>query len=116
MKDGGILIADFWNYIELEEGVVYHGDTKEIGGKIVSRFFTLRKMGDRIETLYFYDIVSDENVKRKYARIFLYTIPLDTLQEDLKDVGMGISDIYGDYDFSKYEESSPKIIFVARKI
>ena len=115
LKKGGIFIADFWNYIDLEDGVVYHGDTKEIGGRIVTRFFTINRYGEKIRTLYFYDIVSDEIVRRKYAEITLYTIPLNTLHEDLKYGGMEILKIYGDYDFSEYKESSPRIIFVAVK-
>jgi len=115
LEKGGVFIADFWNYIDLEENVVYHGDTKEIGGRIVSRFFTISREGERIKTLYFYDIVSDESVRRKCAEIILYTIPLNTLREDLKYGGMEIVEIYGDYDFSEYNESSPRVIFVAVK-
>lgn len=116
LRKGGILIGDLWRYIDVEDNVLYHGDTKEIGGNIVSRFFTVRRDGEKIRVLYFYDIVSNDILRRKCASINLHIIDEKDLYEDLMEAGMKIRETYGDYDFSRYDDSSDKLIFVAEKI
>ncbi len=110
-EDGKIMI-DIVNPYMMVEGIVHHGATVEKDGVYYSRFFVPRWMGDRWEILYFYDIVERENVRRRYASLNLYPLYSYEVEEEARAAGLIVKEIYGDYDFSEFEENSERIIAV----
>ena len=114
LSEGGVLIIDSLNPFALVEDIVHYGDTVEKDGVYYSRFFVPRWKDDHWKITYFYDVVKDEIVRRKYAYLNLYPVYLDDLRDELKNAGLCVKEIYGDYDFSEFdEEKSDRIIVVA---
>ncbi len=113
LSKGGKMVIDILNPFMMVEGIVHHGATVEKDGVYYSRFFVPQWKEDRWEILYFYDIVKDEIVRRKYAKLPLYPLYLNDLKEEAKEAGLVIKEIYGNYDFSNFdEENSDRIIAV----
>ena len=115
LSKDGFLIVDIMSPLNLVENMVYHGDTREYEGKIYSRFFVPRIENDHWNILYFYDIVENEKIRRKYAELKLYMIEKEELEEEFKLANLKVEKIYGNYDFSKYSEESERIIMVGRR-
>ncbi len=116
LSEEGLIIVDTLNPFALVEDIVHYGDTVEKNGIYYSRFFVPRWKGDHWVITYFYDVVKDEIVRRKYASLNLYPVYLGDLQEEMKNASLCIKEIYGDYDFSDFdEEKSDRIIVVAQK-
>ena len=116
LSEDGKVIVDILNPFMMVEGIVHHGDTIEKDGIYYSRFFVPRWKGDKWELLYFYDIVENEVVRRKYAKLYLYSVFLEDLREEAEQAGLEIKEIFGDYDFSEFdEEESERIIAVMER-
>ena len=111
---GGYLIVDILNPFGLVENMVYHGDTREKDGKIYSRFFVPRVEGDHWSILYFYDIVENEIIRRKYGKLHLYMIYMEELKEEFELANLNVEKVYGNYDLSDFTEESERIIMVSR--
>ncbi len=114
LSHDGFLIVDIMNPIILVENIVYYGDTKEYDGKTYTRFFVPRIEDNHWNILYFYDIVENEKIRRKYAELKLYMIEEEELREEFKLANLKVEKIYGDYDFSEFSEESERIIMVGR--
>ncbi len=112
LRKGGRLIVDIINPFEMVEGIVHHGDTKFKEDKIYSRFFVPIRKNGNWEILYFYDIVENENLKRKVAEMTIYPIEKEEIVEEMEKVGFKIEAIFGDYDMNEFSEYSERIIVV----
>ncbi len=116
LDERGKLIVDILNPFILVEDIVHYGDTVEMDGVYYTRFFIPRWKNDHWKLTYMYDVVKDGVVRRKYAYLDLYPINLDTLQSELKQTNLCITELYGNYDFSPFDdEKSDRIIAVAEK-
>ena len=114
LTENGVLIVDSLNPFALVEDIVHYGDTVEKDGIYYSRFFVPRWKDDHWVITYFYDVVKDEIVRRKYAHLNLYPVYLNDLQREMKNANLCVKEIYGNYDFSKFDkEKSDRIIAVA---
>ncbi len=108
----GKIIVDVFNPFEMVEGIVHHGDTKFIDGKVYSRFFVPIRERERWKLLYFYDIVEGENLRRKVATLYLYPLGLEDIKEEFSQAGLKIMEVYGDYDFSEFDDDRSERIIV----
>jgi len=112
LREGGRLIVDIINPFEMVEGIVHHGDTKFKNNKIYSRFFVPLRNDEHWKILYFYDIVENENLKRRVAEMTIYPIEKDEILEEMREAGFKIERIFGGYDMSEFSDYSERIIVV----
>ena len=109
---GGRLIVDIINPFEMVEGIVHHGDTKFRDNKIYTRFFVPIRKDEYWKILYFYDIVENENLRRKVAEMTIYPVEKNEIVDEMKDAGFKIENVFGDYDMNEFSEYSERIIVV----
>ncbi len=112
LDENGRVVVDILNPYLMVEGIVHHGDTVVDNGVYYSRFFVPRWKEDHWNILYFYDIVKEGVVHRKYADMDLYPIYLEDLEKEAKEAGLEILEVYGDYDMGNFTEESERIIAV----
>ncbi|NPA74598.1 MAG: class I SAM-dependent methyltransferase [Euryarchaeota archaeon] len=116
LEQGGRIIVDVFNPYEMVIGIVHHGDTKIKDGVIYSRFFVPLSAGDHWDILYFYDIVRDDVVRRKVARLPLYPVSYEDLGSEFSEAGFSVENVFGSHDMDEFdEENSERIIMVGVK-
>jgi len=121
MDDDGMLVISVFNPdLTRPEGVVNHKDTILTDeGEILSRFYTqtFDRPSQRTTVHYFYDISrQDRPLRRVTAEFTLRYIFHREMIELLERTGFDILEVYGDYDLSPFKESSPIMIFLARRV
>ncbi len=115
LDEGGRIIVDLLNPYEMVEDIVHHGDTVELNGIIYSRFFVPRWRRDHWEVLYFYDVVESGIVRRKHAKLPIYPVYPEDVEDEAKEAGLKVVAMYGDYEMGKYGENSERIIAVMER-
>ncbi len=115
LRIGGRIVVDLLNPFEMVEGIVHHGATIIKENKIYSRFFVPIRMNGYWKILYFYDIVHNEDLKRKVAELKIYPVEKDEILEEMQNAGFKIEDVFGDYDMSEFSDYSERIIVVGLK-
>ena len=112
LKPNGRVLIDIFNPLEFVENIVHHGDTKIVNDVVYSRFFIPQREGEHWKILYLYDIVRNGNLTRKIAEMHLYPVNLEELKKEMQEAGLTILEVYGDYDFSPYDENKSERILV----
>ena len=112
LKSDGMVLIDIFNPLEFVENIVHHGDTKIVNDVVYSRFFIPQREGGHWKILYLYDIARNGNLTRKVAEMHLYPVGLEELKEEMQEAGLKILEVYGDYDFSPYNEDESERILV----
>ncbi len=117
LEDDGILIIDTLPPPQLEEFLLYYGDHKFSDELEIWRFFIPEYSSDmkRLKLIYIYEIFEKGHYRRESADLILYPEDFDSYKHIFEDAGFKIINIYGDYNFSDYDEESQKMIFVLGK-
>lgn len=117
----GTFILDISNedarYLESMGGQVLHQGTWQLeDGDMVSHFVSPASSHTMhlLDLTHFYDVHRQgEAVRRTTTRTQLYLFERNEAELLLEQAGFAVKDVFGDYDMSRYEHESPRMIFVA---
>ncbi len=114
LRSGGKILIDVMNPFGIVEGIMHHGATVKTEIGYISRFYVPLWKKDHWEMIYFFDVVEDDILKRRIAKLSLYFMDFDDLKRELEEAGFEISHIYGDYQLSPYTDESERILVVGK--
>ena len=117
---GGLFILDISNadvrYMEHLSGQVLHqGTWPQEDGTMVTHFVSPASSTTQhlLELTHFYDVhIQGGPVQRTVITTHLYLFERAEMELLLERAGFAIKDIYGDYDLSRYEHESSRMIFL----
>ena len=123
LAPGGLFVCDLrpWWHAEWEEGTsvpLLHEWTRGLGGDTVTKMTAVRPDRARQlqhETHIFDRLSPDGTVIRTVAQVDLRFSTRYEMEGLFREAGMELEHVYGDYDLSPFDESSPYLITVARK-
>lgn len=121
LTSSGTFILDISNedarYMESMGGqILHHGSWQLEDGSIVTHFVSPASSHTMhlLELTHFYDVHKQgEAVRRTITSTQLYLFERNEAELLLEQAGFAVKDVYGDYDLSRYEHDSPRMIFVA---
>ncbi len=121
LTSSGTFILDISNedarYMESMGGqILHHGSWQLADGSIVTHFVSPASSHTMhlLELTHFYDVHKQgEAVRRTVTSTQLYLFERNEAELLLEQAGFAIKNVYGDYDLSRYEHDSPRMIFVA---
>ena len=121
LTNSGTFILDISNedarYMESMGGqMLHHGSWQLDDGDIVTHFVSPASSHTMhlLELTHFYDVHKQgEAVRRTVTSTQLYLFERNEAELLLEQAGFVIKNVYGDYDLSRYEHDSPRMIFVA---
>jgi len=94
-------------------------DRKEIlsGRMVVRSIFTRRDMAKRLCSLdLFYDVYEDGKLLERYHEYGeVAMISKDEITQLLEENGFRVKNVYGDFNKSKYDEDSPRVVLMTGK-
>jgi ubiquinone/menaquinone biosynthesis C-methylase UbiE len=120
---GSTFILDISNadvrYMENMGGQVLHQGTWTMDdGKLLTHFVSPASSASThlLELTHFYDLHRQgEAVRRTVSHTRLYLFERSETELLLESAGFVVKEVYGNYDFSPYENDSPRMIFIAEK-
>jgi SAM-dependent methyltransferase len=123
LTTGSTFLLDISNadvrYMESMSGQVLHQGTWTMDdGSLLTHFVSpaLATSTRLLELTHFYDQhTQGEAVRRTISRTQLYLFERGETELLLESAGFAVKEVYGDYDFSSYENDSPRMIFIAEK-
>lgn len=121
LSTGATFILDISNedarYMESMGGqILHHGSWQLDDGTIVTHFVSPASSHTMhlLELTHFYDVHKQgEAVRRTVTSTQLYLFERNEAELLLEQAGFVVKNVYGDYDLSRYEHNSPRMIFVA---
>lgn len=121
LTSSGTFILDISNedarYMENMGGqILHHGSWQLDDGSIVTHFVSPASSHTMhlLELTHFYDVHKQgEAVRRTITSTQLYLFERNEAELLLEQAGFTVKDVHGDYDMSRYEHDSPRMIFVA---
>jgi SAM-dependent methyltransferase len=121
LATGGTFILDISNedarYMESMGGQMLHQGTWQLDdGSMVSHFVSPASSSTMhlLDLTHFYDVHKQgEAVRRTITSTQLYLFERNEAELLLEQAGFTVKSVYGNYDLSQYEHSSPRMIFVA---
>ena len=122
LTPGGRFILDISNadvrYMEQLSGQMLHqGTWKHEDGAQLSHFVSPASARTKhlLELTHFYEEhLQGEAVRRTVTTTHLYLFGRNEVELLLEEAGFGITDVYGDYELSPFENDSPRMIFIAQ--
>ena len=122
LTPGGRFILDISNadvrYMEQLSGQMLHqGTWKHEDGAQLSHFVSPASSRTKhlLELTHFYEEhLQGEAVRRTVTTTHLYLFGRNEVELLLEEAGFGITDVYGDYELSPFENDSPRMIFIAQ--
>src|SRR6266699_4343676 len=119
---GGRFILDISNadvrYMEQLSGQMLHqGTWKRADGALLSHFVSPASSRTKhmLELTHFYEEHQQgEAIRRTVTTTHLYLFERNEVELLLEEAGFGITDVYGDYELSPFENERPRMIFIAQ--
>jgi len=118
LTNGRLIVSVFNPDLSRPQNVVRLDKTKQVGDKLVMRFYAQSFDFPNQITFghYIYDFVkSDGSVKRLLVPFKIRYVFYDEMCQLLKRTGYEIECVYGDEKKDPYEPNSPLMVFIARK-
>lgn len=118
---GATFVLDISNedarYMEQLSGQMLHqGSWQQEDGSYVTHFLSPASAHSQhlLDLTHFYEVHRQgEAVRRTISQTSLYLFERNEAELLLEQAGFRVKDVYGNYDFSPYEHTSPRMIFIA---
>ncbi|MFH1862081.1 MAG: class I SAM-dependent methyltransferase [bacterium] len=111
LEAGGTFVLDFLNSALIAKELVPEGET-DFNGKRVSIFKWVDEPRNRIEKRI---LIQEPNGAKREYRESVYLYSFSELQEILKNSGITVRSVFGDYAGGVYSSQSPRIILIGIK-
>jgi SAM-dependent methyltransferase len=123
--DDGLLVLDLPNAGDVfgtqdSDSMVFERTflEPETGHMVMQQSLSLLdRTTQQLKVTWIYDeITEDGTVKRTFASLMLYYYFLNELKLLLKQTGFEVEEVYGDLDYSPFEDGAPRMVVIARPV